>query len=115
MLAVAIGEVTTGKLPTSLLGLDANTSGATAELTFNGTQVDLLHKQGPDCGVARVVVDGQPAREIDTYGPAVNWNAQVRLAERLPPGRHVVRIEVTGARNEKSSNRYVQLVGFDVR
>jgi len=52
---------------------------------------------------------------LDTYGPAVNWNAQHRLAEGLSQGEHVLRIEVTGRKHEKSSNTYVQVVGFDVR
>jgi leucyl aminopeptidase len=36
MLAVAVGEVTSGKLPTSLLGLDANTAGALTRLFASG-------------------------------------------------------------------------------
>ena len=84
---------------------------------FTGTQIDLLYKQGPDCGIARVLIDGAAAApgEIDTYGPSVNWNAQARLAQGLSPSEHVLRIEVTGNKHEKSSNRYVQIVGFDVK
>ncbi len=36
MLAVAVAEVTTGKLPTSLLGLDSNTGGALTRLFASG-------------------------------------------------------------------------------
>jgi len=95
----------------------ANTSGCTVELAFSGVQVDLLYKQGPDCGIARILVDGKLADpgQIDTYGPNVNWNAQVRLAQGLPMGEHLVRIEVTGTKHEESSNTYVQIVGFDVK
>ena len=95
----------------------ANESGRTVELTFTGTQIDLLYKQGPDCGIARVLIDGVAASpgEIDTYGRNVNWNTQARLAQGLPAGEHVLRIEVTGEKHEKSSNRYVQIVGFDVK
>lgn len=45
----------------------------------------------------------------------MNWNAQVRLAQGLPAGEHVVRIEVAENKHEKSSNAYVQIVGFDVK
>jgi hypothetical protein len=95
----------------------ANKPGCGVKLRFRGSQVDLLYKQGPDCGIARVLIDGKPATpaEIDTYGPSVNWNAQVRLAEGLPTGEHVVEIEVTGSKHEKSTGAYVQVVGFDVK
>ena len=95
----------------------ANASGSTVELVFTGTEIDLLYKMGPDCGIARISIDGQPAptAELDTYGPTVNWNSQHRLAEGLPKSEHVLRIEVTGRKHEKSSNTYVQVVGFDVR
>jgi len=55
------------------------------------------------------------ATALDIYAPTVNWNAQDRLAEGLAQAEHVLRIEVTGRKYEKSSNSYVQVVGFDVR
>ncbi len=95
----------------------ANASGSTVELTCTGTEIELLYKMGPDCGIARITIDGRPAApaELDTYGPTVNWNAQHRLAEGLSRAEHVLRIEVTGSKHEKSTNTYVQVVGFDVR
>ncbi len=94
----------------------ANQQGSSVELTFRGTAVDLLHKVGPDCGIARITVNGRPAAiaELDTYSPEVDWNRRTRLADGLPEGEHVVRIEVTGRNDPRSSNRYVQVVGFDV-
>ncbi len=93
----------------------ANRAGCTARLTFVGTRVELLHKIGPDCGIARITVDGRlVAEQLDTYAPAVEWNHRTVLAENLTQGQHTVTVEVTGQRDEASSNTYVQIVGFGV-
>jgi hypothetical protein len=74
--------------------------------------VTLIHKVGPDCGIARVLIDGEPAAEglLDTYGPTVEWNHESTLARNLPEERHVVTIVTLGKKNEKSSDSYVQIV-----
>ncbi len=93
----------------------ATDSESTATCTFQGKTVDLIHKVGPDCGIAQIAIDGQPAAraELDTYSPTVEWNRRTRLASNLAPGTHVVRVTPTGNRNAASSNCYVQVVGFD--
>ncbi len=90
---------------------------STATWTFEGTAVDLIHKVGPDCGIARITVDGQPATlaELDTYSPDVEWNRRTRVASNLAPGEHIVRVVPAGKKNSASSNCYVQIVGFEPR
>ncbi|MCP4250844.1 MAG: hypothetical protein GY778_27720, partial [bacterium] len=39
----------------------SNESGRKAEIVFDGTGLILIHKVGPDCGLAGVLIDGQPA------------------------------------------------------
>ncbi len=93
----------------------ANTDGATAAWETAGGDVVLIHKAAPDCGLARVLIDGQPAAlaEFDTYAAIVEWNRRRVLATNLPPGRHTVTVVVAGRKNVKASNAYVQIVGFD--
>jgi hypothetical protein len=95
----------------------AKEAGSSSEIEFVGTRIDLLHKEGPDCGIARTIIDGKPTArpELDTYSSDVRWNARSAIAQGLPPGRHVLRIEVTGRKSEESTDAYVQIVGFDVR
>jgi hypothetical protein len=90
---------------------------STATWTFEGTAVDLIHKVGPDCGIARITVDGQPATlaELDTYSPNVEWNRRTRLASTLVRGEHVVQVAPTGNKHAASLNCYVQIVGFQAR
>jgi hypothetical protein len=76
----------------------ANRAGCTVEITLQGSEIALIHKIGPDCGIAEITIDGAPAPlapQIDTYGRYVNWNAVTPLAKELAPGRHTVTIRVT--------------------
>lgn len=96
----------------------ANRAGCTAQLTFEGTGVTLLHKTGPDCGIAEVTIDGTAATlaaRIDMYSADVQWNAATPMAQELTPGCHTVTIRVTGEKSHESSNTYVQIVGFVIR
>ncbi len=93
----------------------ANTAGAAVTWECRGGTVTLIHKVGPDCGRARVLIDDKPAapEELDMYSPDVGWNRRTVVAKDLPAGRHVVTVISTGTRNEKSSNAYVQVVDFE--
>lgn len=87
---------------------------STVTWEFNGNNVTLIHKLGPDCGLAEVSIDGQPAKvgDLDTYGRDVQWNHRTVLASGLTPGKHVVTLKVTARKNPASSGCLVQVVGF---
>lgn len=93
----------------------SNSAGDTATWTAEGDTITLVHKVGPDCGIARVLIDGRPAADpsLDTYSPDVEWNHRTVLAAGLPRGRHIIVLEVAGAKHPKSSNTYVQVVGAE--
>ena len=75
----------------------------------------MILKHGPDCGIATITVDGQPAEvsAIDTYSPEVDWNRQTVVATRLPDGPHTVTITATGRKADASSFRYIQVVDIE--
>ncbi len=83
---------------------------------FSGERVTCIHKVGPDCGVAEVLIDGQPAKvpEIDTYAPQVEWNHRTELAVGLAPGKHTVTVRVAARKAPASTNCFVQIVAFTV-
>jgi len=106
-----------------------NSAGGWVDVDFEGTAVHLVHKVGPDCGLAQVFIDGKPATAqhggqlkadargdtfLDTYGSAVDWNRRTTVARGLPPGKHKLTIVVTGDKDYWSSDCYVQIVGVDV-
>jgi hypothetical protein len=89
--------------------------GATATWTTTNTTVTLIHKVGPDCGLALALINGEPApkAQFDTFSPTVDWGRRTVLATNLPPGRHIVSIVVLGKKNEQASDSYVQVVAFE--
>jgi hypothetical protein len=106
-----------------------NRAGGTAEIAFEGTGITLIHKVGPDCGIAQLLLDGKPATSthggalgadpngnasLDTYSAQVDWNHRTLAAQGLAPGKHTLKIVGTGRRRSESSNSYVQIVGFAV-
>jgi hypothetical protein len=90
----------------------ARQAGATATWEIQGGTVTLVHKRGPDCGCALVLIDGEPASSpvLDTYAPEVDWNQCTQLVADLPAGRHVVTLVTLGQKNDKASDSYVQIV-----
>jgi hypothetical protein len=106
----------------------ANAAGERADLRFFGTAISLVHKRGPDCGIARILVDGKPAvpplgevradpdgeATVDTYAPDVEWNHVLPVARGLPQGAHVLTVIVAPGKNAASTDSYVQVVGIDV-
>ena len=104
----------TGKGPVKERLFYATSPKSSASFEFSGDRVTCIHKVGPDCGLAEVLIDGQPAKvpEIDTYAPQVEWNHRTELAAGLAPGKHVVTVRVAARKNPASSNCFVQIVGF---
>ena len=68
-----------------------------------------------DCGIAEVTLDGKTVKEIDTYCPRVDWNRTTVLVSGLKgaDAAGTVKIKVTGRKNPKSRNSYVQIVRFE--
>ena len=63
------------------------------------------------------LIDGQAGRslELDTYSPTVEWNRRTMVANDLPAGPHTMTVEVTGKKNPKSTNTYIQIVDLESR
>lgn len=93
----------------------ANTAGASAAWRFEGTSATLVHKIGPDCGIALVLIDGEPSATgtLDTYSASVEWNRATAVASGLAPGSHIVTVICLGTKHEASSETYVQIVTFE--
>jgi fructan beta-fructosidase len=78
-------------------------SGAYVEASFTGTRVDWYGLRNTDLGFARVRIDGAVrGADIDTYS-ATRQNARLFTASGLAPGKHTIRVEVTGAKSAASA------------
>jgi hypothetical protein len=95
----------------------SDAAGARATFTFTGTSVTWIGCRKLTTGIARVYVDGNFVREIDTYEPPPieGYQTPVFTASGLAPGTHTLTIEATGRRNPAASSAYVVVDAFDVR
>ncbi len=93
----------------------SRTPGAKAYFAFNGNQVKVFLRTGPDSGIAQIFLDRAttPAAEIDLY--AATPGTVSRTFTNLIPGggvlgeRHNVQIKVTGSKNPASSNTWIRV------
>jgi hypothetical protein len=94
---------------------DPNVPAAEVTLSFNGTGVNWIGARGPQTGIARVFVDGDPLGvEVDTYAPQEEIQAVVGTLSGLAPGPHTLRIRVAGTKNPSSTGFVIVVDAFDI-
>lgn len=94
---------------------ESNQAGATATLTFNGTQVSWIgYRCSCAAGIADVSVDGGGPTEVDTYSAVTQPQAVVYTSPTLPAGTHTLSITVTGEYDPAGNTAYVVVDAFDV-
>src|SRR5207244_4184520 len=91
---------------------EANLAGAVATLSFTGTEVRWLSALNSNNGIARLSLAGTLLGEVDTY--ASSFARTVFTASGLTRGPHALPIEVTGTKNQASTDTWVIIDAFDV-
>jgi hypothetical protein len=91
----------------------SNEVGATAECDFEGTGVRWLGRRFDDGGQAEIAIDGKAVGVVDQFGPGrdlpFDWTHR-----GLSAGRHTIRLRLLPDRVEKSKDRYLNVIGFEV-
>lgn len=95
----------------------SSTAGATASVTFNGTQARLYGVRGNWCGMVEISVDGGTAQTLDFYRPAplaqsASQPTQDMLFDTgvLNAGSHTISIRVLSDKNPQVSGKaYIEL------
>ncbi len=82
---------------------------AKLSFTFTGTGFSLAMHRGPDQGIARVLVDGNPVGDIDLYATTSTWQIWGLHSRGLTDESHTVEIVVTGTKNAGSSGTAINL------
>jgi len=116
------------RVPSDLASLtlhrQTGVAGATVRFRFDGTDVGLLTRRGPDMGRVLARIDGQdaladalprnPAGEaiLDLYAPGVEPLARIPIATRLPAGTHTLELTVLAESNPASSGGLVIVDGL---
>lgn len=88
--------------------------GAQATLSFSGNAVTWIGARGPQTGIARVFLDGQPVADVDTYAQAEQIQAAVFAASGLTDGRHTLAIVSLDQKSSASTGTIVVVDGFEV-
>jgi hypothetical protein len=92
---------------------ESNTTGAQATITFTGTGIRWIGARGPQCGIARISLDGAFVEDFDTYSETEGPQSTDFFKDGLPLRTHTLTIEVIGKR-AISSNAWILIDAFDV-
>jgi len=93
---------------------ESNTVGAQATITFTGTGISWIGARGPQCGIARIFLDGAFVQDFDTYAPTEGPQHTDFTASNLAPGTHTLTIQVKPETNPLSTDRWILIDAFDV-
>ena len=92
---------------------ETNTLGAQATITFTGTRINWIGARGPQCGIARIFVDGAFVEDFDTYSQTEGPQHTDFTASGLTAGTHTLTIQAIG-QNVMSTNSWILIDAFDV-
>ena len=86
-------------------------SGASAEVTFEGTEVRWIGTRSRSGGIADVFINGEPVGEVDLYTPrgSGEYQAVVFEATGLEPGEHDLQIVNTDRRHPRSNGFRIEI------
>lgn len=85
-----------------------DTPGASAKLSFEGTEITWVYAQAFNRGIAEVRLDGQSRGEVDLYNPKIGWQMR-RTFGGLAAGKHTFEVRVTGRKDAGSTAANVDI------
>jgi len=92
---------------------ESHTVGAQATITFTGTGIRWIGARGPQCGMARISLDGVFVKDFDTYFQTEGPQSTDFFKDGLSARTHTLTIEVID-KNPLSSDFWILIDAFDV-
>ena len=92
---------------------ESDTFGAQATITFTGTGISWVGARGPQCGIARIFLDGAFVEDFDTYAQTEGPQHTDFTVRGLAAGTHTLTIQVIG-KNSISTDAWILIDAFDV-
>ena len=89
-------------------------AGAQAELNFIGTGIKWIGTTSNSQGIAKVYIDGEFLIEVDQYSDSKDVMVDAFSISDLDQGEHIIRVEVTGNKNPKSTGTRIEIDAFDI-
>jgi hypothetical protein len=87
--------------------------GAEVRFAFEGGVLTYIYTKAANRGMADIAIDGAHRATLDLYSAQTQW--QFRSAFKLDRGRHLAVITVLPDKNPQSSDRFVDVDGFEVQ
>jgi hypothetical protein len=81
----------------------------TVTFAFVGSEVHLFGIRFPNHGIAAVSIDGGAETTADFFGPNGGNTLFYSSPPLCPPGRHVLRLRVTGDKNASSGDTFISI------
>lgn len=91
----------------------SNEPGATMTIAFEGRMITWIFDLAPNRGIAEVTIDGKAQDPADLYAASTKWDSGVDYC-CFGPGRHVLKVTVTGKHHPDSSDSFVDVDLFQV-
>lgn len=82
------------------------TTDAYAEISFNGTSIELYTEKKNTHGIMAVSIDGGAETNIDLYSASQLLQELVFTSATLTQADHILKVRCTGTKNASSSNYY---------
>ena len=91
-----------------------NVAGASATLSFEGTEITWVFAKAFNRGIAEVKIDGVPRGTVDLYSPKIVWQTHKTFGD-LKPGKHTFEVIASGKKDAPATDRYVDIDELIVR
>jgi hypothetical protein len=93
---------------------ETNTANASVTIKFSGTSLGWIGLMGPDCGRAKVTLDGGNPSTVDLYSANYQFQKTVWQSGNLVWGSHTVKIECAWTASPSGSGNSVSVDAFDI-
>lgn len=104
------GAWTQGAYPDAMEGTESysNDPGASARLSFQGTEITWVYARAWNRGFGSVKIDGVPRGDIDLYSPKIVWQSRTTFGG-LAPGKHTFEVTVEGLKDDAATDRFIDI------
>ncbi|HEY3824762.1 MAG TPA: hypothetical protein VGL82_09395 [Bryobacteraceae bacterium] len=86
----------------------SNIAGASARLSFEGSELTYVYTKTFNRGIAQVRLDGNARADIDLYSSRTEWQSRTVFRD-LRPGKHTFEVTVSGRKDAGATDRYVDV------
>ena len=83
-------------------------------VSFEGTQARVMGARGPAQGIASFSIDGGAETDVDLYAATAGESQLVFASPTLAPGKHVLKVRVSGLKHALAKSAAVQADRVDI-